>query len=133
MKQSRQLWVIDDDEDEHFLIRAALAHLFPGVRLVSFYSGEAFVNHLTQTELVPRLVLLDLNMPGFNGFDTLLATRMHLTGTQLPVIMLTNSANQEDKALALKLGANEFCTKSGDMAIFETLLRRLVADFGLLD
>ena len=68
------------------------------------------------------LVLLDVMLPGLNGFDLLRDLRRR--GVQTPVIMLTARGQVVDKIVGLKLGADDYVTKPFDMA---ELLARIEA------
>jgi CheY-like chemotaxis protein len=76
---------------------------------------------------MPAIVLLDINMPGLNGFEVLRSIRSRSEFEKLPVIvMLSGSENSRDAETALSLGANRFCTKPYDInaytAFFDSLL-----------
>lgn len=75
------------------------------------------------------LVLLDVMLPGRNGFDVLRELRRR--GVETPVILLTARGQIVDKVVGLKLGADDYVTKPFDMtellARIEVRLRRLPA------
>jgi two-component system alkaline phosphatase synthesis response regulator PhoP len=75
------------------------------------------------------LVLLDVMLPGRNGFDVLRELRRR--GVETPVILLTARGQIVDKVVGLKLGADDYLTKPFDMAELlariEVRLRRLPA------
>lgn len=66
------------------------------------------------------LVLLDLMLPGLNGFDVL--RRIRASETSTPVILLTAKGEVEDKVTGLDLGANDYVTKPFEI---EELLARI--------
>ena len=72
------------------------------------------------------LVILDVNLPGTNGFDV--CRELRKAGKQLPVLMLTARRQVADKVVGLKIGADDYLTKPFDMAELlarvEALLRR---------
>ena len=76
------------------------------------------------------LVLLDVMLPGQNGFDVLRDLRQH--GVETPVIMLTARGQVVDKVVGLKLGADDYLTKPFEMmellARIEARLRRVGAE-----
>ncbi len=78
-------------------------------------SGEALLAHLeavTRGEApVPALVLLDVNMPGLSGFETLKAVRAVERHRELPIAILTTSTRDSERTLAFRLGADDFITK----------------------
>lgn len=57
------------------------------------------------------LVILDINMPGLDGIETLQQLRARFTAIQLPVIMATAKDDNEEVVRAFELGANDFVSK----------------------
>ena len=83
---------------------------------LSFSSGPDFLVYMkkvkTGEEPTPALVLLDINMPMLNGFDTIAELRKQEEFSDIPIIiMLTNSDDPNDVEKARELGANGFQTK----------------------
>lgn len=74
------------------------------------------------------LVLLDLHMPGMPGEEVLTQLRLRYSETQLPVIMLAASNDKNDISRTLKLGANDYVTKPGELPI---LLARIKTQLSL--
>ena len=78
---------------------------------VSFaLSGEEGLEAIKKQK--PDLVLLDIMLPGINGFDLLKKLREDQATQELPVIMLTNLNEKEDIQKALSLGANDYLIKA---------------------
>lgn len=63
------------------------------------------------------LVLLDVNMPGIDGFETLRRVRSTSSATELPIIMVTARDQREDIVQALESGANDYVTKPLDFPV----------------
>ncbi|MEM6972762.1 MAG: response regulator [Pseudomonadota bacterium] len=59
----------------------------------------------------PALMVLDVMLPGIDGFEALRRLRADPTGRTLPVVMLTAKGQREDRETALRLGADQFITK----------------------
>jgi signal transduction histidine kinase len=72
-------------------------------------------------QLAPDLILLDLHMPGVDGYTVLAELRRRATAADLPVLVLTADTTREATHRALQLGANDFLTKPLDAA--ELILR----------
>ena len=71
----------------------------------------------------PDLILLDLMLPGMNGFDV--CAKIRQSGNAIPIIMLTAREEEEDKVLGLELGADDYITKPFSM---RELLARVKAN-----
>ena len=61
----------------------------------------------------PDLILLDLMLPGMNGFEV--CRRIRETGSTIPVLMLTAREEEADKVMGLELGADDYITKPFSM------------------
>ena len=84
-----------------------------GEEAVAYLSGEGKYANRTEYPL-PVLVLLDLKMPGMDGFEFLTWIRQQEGIRGLPVVVLTSSSELADVNRAYKLGANSFFVKEHD-------------------
>lgn len=117
--QQMRILAVDDDESNLLLLRRILEHAgYTRVDVVTdpFLVAPMFV------ETRPDLVLLDLRMPGIDGFE-LMGRLGPLTddGSDVPFLVLTADATDETRRRALSLGARDFLTKPLDRV--ELLLR----------
>lgn len=99
--------VIDDDEDLRLLARKALTKA--GHRVLEASSGEEGL-HLTDSQK-PDLMILDLNMPGMDGFEVLRRLRTREAARPLPVIVLTALGDEESARRSFEFGATDFLVK----------------------
>lgn len=80
--------------------------------------GEQALQRLREERDLPSLILLDLKMPGMNGFDILREIRSDGRLKQLPVIVVTSSSLEDDRQLACEVGADGFLYKEIDITRF---------------
>lgn len=115
-KAQLTLVMVDDNADEIFLTRKLVRR--DGI--INNFVSERRPENLFDTlfdlgriEADPRkiVILLDINMPREDGFDTLKRIRSHHTFKDVPVIMLSASDNEEDVNRSLDLGANGYLVK----------------------
>lgn len=114
----RSILVIDDDPDDFEQVSEAIKEVAPGV-MVHFLDRCEDIKKFLRHEI--DLVLLDINMPRYDGFHWLRAIREH-GYNNLPVIMYTNSTRPAHIAKAYEEGANLFFPKPER---FDHLLRGL--------
>ena len=74
---------------------------------------------------MPHLVILDLNLPGYSGFDLLEAIRRREAFARTPVVVMSGSLNPKDAEKALANGATLYLEKAHDLARFLEHGRRL--------
>jgi two-component system, LuxR family, response regulator FixJ len=110
------VYVVDDHGEMRKSLHFLLSSLAYQTR--SFGSGEEFLN--LQPELQPGPILLDMRMPGLDGFEVLaeLATRR----VAWPVVLMTGHGDMAVAVRALKLGVVEFLEKPFDTATLEAAL-----------
>ena len=113
--------VVDDLDANRRLLDAVLAPR--GYRVVPAASGEEALE-LLQGEL-PDVVLLDIVMPGLDGYEVCRRIRADERTAVLPVVMITASGQQE-KVMATEAGADDFVTKPFDQAELLARVRSLV-------
>lgn len=80
-----------------------------GFEAKGFDSGDSFFNAL-QTEK-PRLIMLDIMLPGEDGLSILKKLRMQPATKDIPVIMATAKGTEYDKVTGLDLGADDYLSK----------------------
>lgn len=98
-------------EDEAHLARLLEELLAPlGVRVTCVRSGPEAMEHI-RAEPGPRLVLLDVMLPGMDGLDVLRAAREERDDAELPVIVLTGRGEPDLRERAFELGATDLFTK----------------------
>ncbi|QKZ12922.1 response regulator [Spirosoma sp. KUDC1026] len=105
------IFVADDDEDDHYLLQTAFQAHCPACQLQFANDGLKLLDLLSSHILSPSLIILDLNMPRLDGFETLQILRHNPLYTQTPIVILTTSDNQSDRRQAFELQASEFVTK----------------------
>ena len=94
-------------DDEPHLVRAVRMYLeLQGYTVFGAHSGEEALEAI-RTRL-PDLVILDVMMPGLDGFETLEELRR---SSNIPVIMLTARGDEDQKVRGLSLGADDYVTK----------------------
>lgn len=117
--------IIEDDE-----IQARFAQniiMKAGFKQRHAATREEIVVELNKQPL-PDCMLLDIELPGTNGFDILARMRQHPKLKHVPVIMLTALASQQDVFKGLSLGANAYISKPYKK---QTLVDTIVKTLGL--
>lgn len=112
---SARILVVDDIETNRRLLEARLSAEYFDV--VQASSGPECLEKAVET--VPDLILLDVMMPGMDGFETCKRLKADPATRHIPVVMVTALDQREDRVKGLEAGADEFLTKPvNDVALF---------------
>ncbi|MDD3608169.1 MAG: response regulator [Halothiobacillaceae bacterium] len=114
--------IVDDSPTELYVLQGILER--NGIKVSSAKSGEEGI--VRAKELMPDLILMDVVMPGLNGFQ---ATR-HLTKdpatAAIPVVMVTTKDQETDKIWGMRQGAKEYLVKPVKEADLMRVIRSLI-------
>src|SRR4029434_3942056 len=84
-------------------------------------------------ESIPDLILLDIDLPGENGFDFCRRLKENPATARIPVIFLTAADETEQKVQGLELGAVDFVNKPFDPAELKARVRASLRTKSLID
>ena len=101
---THRIVVVDDDPVLRAILRGHLEEA--GYRVAEAADGDALLDALPRLD--PTLVLLDVKLPGTNGFDLLRSIRAR---SEVPIIMVTSCAEAGERIEGLELGADDYVTK----------------------
>jgi two-component system, LuxR family, response regulator FixJ len=103
--ENKQIFIVDDDES----VRRALSVLLVtyGFTVGTFASAEEFFHAVSNN--VPGCLILDIHMPGLDGWETL--QHLFTSGSSRPVIIISADKNEGLNEKALKAGAVGFLQK----------------------
>jgi two-component system, OmpR family, KDP operon response regulator KdpE len=118
-----RILVVDDDEALVSVLAQCLAH--EGYEVATAAKGAAAIDEVSRR--VPDLVLLDLGLPGGNGFKVLEKVRASNRSAATPVVVLTGNWEPAFEERALKAGATRFLRKPGEISDLVRTIRELVS------
>jgi two-component system response regulator MprA len=118
MTDATRILVVDDDPKIRTVVRRGLA--YEGYRVVEAASGEEGLEKAR--EHLPDLVILDVMMPGIDGFEV--TRRLRAAGDEVAILMLTARDEVKDRVGGLEIGADDYLVKPFN---FEELLARVHA------
>ncbi len=101
---TRPILVVDDDRKIVALVRAYLER--EGYRVVTAYDGREALQRARSED--PALIVLDLMLPGIDGFEVMRALR---ADSDVPVLMLTARSSLPERILGLEKGADDYLPK----------------------
>jgi CheY-like chemotaxis protein len=116
--------VVEDDPDTRHGLGEYLSLLFPDVRVLMTGAGETALELARRTR--PTVVLLDIHLPGIEGFEFLERLRQFEGMSQVPVVALTGDMSPATLMKAEAAGFVAFLAKPADMDRLEGVLRALL-------
>lgn len=125
------IMVVDHDSATHDIIRTALQPW--GHRFLSILSSVEFLEYFERNEERPDLVLLELMMPGFSGFDILEEYRKRWSDDQLAIIMMSEKKITSAVVRALELGCSDWISKPFENEELVARIRTQLRIKGMLD
>jgi CheY-like chemotaxis protein len=128
--QTIEVLLVEDDPGDELMTREAFQDHKLGNRLHVTRDGEEALDFLYRRGAhadAPRvdLVLLDLNLPKYDGRQVLERIRADPDLTHMPVVVLTTSSSEEDVLRSYKLHANAYVTKPVDVNDFIAAVRQI--------
>ena len=123
-------WIIVIDDDISHLKLAGTILSRHNMRVTALRSGRVALDYIRQNGF-PDLILLDMNMPEMDGFETLekLSSEMPLN-RKVPVIFLTAEEGHLEEVRALEAGAADFIRKPYEPEVLVSRIRRLLDRLG---
>jgi len=120
-RESHKILVVDDEEDIRELLQYNLESA--GYEVLVAKTGEEAFNTIRASK--PKVVLLDLMLPGMDGLEVCKKVRQESSIRETTIIMLTAKGEEEDIVKGLEIGADDYVTKP--FSIKEVLARIQVA------
>lgn len=130
-KHNFKLLLVEDDPGDQVLILRSFQHLKEEQDIFVVESAEEailFLKHALDSPDIsrfglPNVIMLDINLPGENGFSVLRLVREHPKLTTIPVLIFSTSTRPEDVNYAYLNGANCFVPKPVERLEFEQTLQ----------
>jgi CheY-like chemotaxis protein len=107
LAESRKVLIVDDNADQGRPL--ALILRYSGYEADFVTSGEEALSLVRQKQ--PDLMIVDLMMPGMNGFEVLRSLRTNPSTEQIPVVIYSACSDEQEIARARREGANEYWVK----------------------
>jgi CheY-like chemotaxis protein len=122
MPNGLKILVIDDNGDDALILQRAFNQIAPEIGLHFARTGIEAIDYLKGVDRfadrhqypLPSLLVLDLKMPGMNGFEVIQWVRKESEIREIPIVVLSCSNQAGDIARAHELGANAYHVKPSD-------------------
>lgn len=121
MNKNGPVIVIEDDVDDQEFLKIVFDKLNYTNEIVYFFDGQQALDYLNRTEIVPFLILSDINMPKLNGFELRqkLKTDAALQIKCIPYLFFSTALNQKTVIDAYSLSVQGFFVKQNSISELE--------------
>jgi CheY-like chemotaxis protein len=116
----RKVLVVDDDVRNIFAMTSVLEA--SGLEVIYAENGQAGIEALTRDPAID-VVLMDVMMPGMDGYETMRAIRANPVFRGKPIVAITAKALKDDRAKCLEAGASDYLPKPVDTQRLLDLIR----------
>jgi len=103
--------LVDDDMIEKMKMNRAISKLNLNHKITNANNGVEAFKYLSETDKLPDIILLDLNMPRINGIEFLSILKSDSRIKHIPTIILTTSNNNRDLLECYKIGVSGYILK----------------------
>jgi two-component system, response regulator len=122
------LLIEDDDQDAELTMRAMHEYNI-GNKIIRLIDGQEALDYFFSPKSVeneiPRLILLDIKLPGINGLEVLKSLKNSEITKTIPVVILTSSTQEKDIQTCYQLGVNSYISKPVEFDNFVATMKTL--------
>ena len=113
----------DDDTDDCNFFKKALEELQTYTHLTVVTDGEQLMNYLSETDQLPDVLFLDINMPRKNGLECLSEMKQNEKLKDLTVVIFSTSNSRDKISTLFNTGAHIYIHKTGDFSQLKEVIR----------
>lgn len=99
------LLYVDDDTDDQDILREIVTTINPSIEVIGMRDCENAIGYLSSAEILPNIIIVDINMPGGDGFDCLKYVKEDDRLNKIPVIIYSTSISPRDTEMCRKFKA----------------------------
>jgi len=121
---AKKILIIEDDPGSRRLTEFTLKR--EGYEVLTAGNGLEGLNKINRDQ--PDLVVLDVMLPGIDGYEIARRIRSQPETAKLPILMLSGKVRAEDKTTGLQVGANDYLSKPASPALIVQKVSALLGD-----
>ena len=126
----RSFLLVDDDADDAGIFCEAMAETHPEIECNWATDGKDALNKLNNNLISkPDLIVMDINMPGMNGWECLTKLKADNAYKDIPVVVYSTSSHKRNTEIAKDLGALSFFVKPDNYTLLRGLIQQLVSAY----
>jgi CheY-like chemotaxis protein len=126
-KEPIRILLADDDEDDRLFFKDAIEDLKMDTVVTTVNDGIQLMDYLNETEVLPHVVFLDLNMPRKGGIECLQEIRNSKSLKDLSIAIYSTSGSEHDIEETFIKGANVYIKKPNDFNSLKKVLSEVIS------
>lgn len=126
-KEPIHILLADDDEDDRLFFKEAFEEIKINTRVLMVNDGVELMSHLTnESNPLPNILFLDLNMPRKSGIDCLLEIKRMAHLKDIAIAIYSTSSSEKDIEDTFVQGANVYIKKPSDFNTLKKILEQVI-------
>ena len=126
MNKPLDILLIEDDIDDVDLLKEALDDNGVNYKINVIMEGDKVTGYLNAVAHVPRVIVMDLNLPKADGREILQAIKNSGSFVTVPIVVLSTSSSKEDMDFCYKMGIKQFITKPATIEGWNATIKTIV-------
>ena len=128
MNKNGPVIIIEDDKDDQDFFKEIFKKLDYPNEILFFYDGQEALDHINKAEILPFLILSDINMPKLNGFELRekLKTDAALNIKCIPYLFFSTALNQKSVIEAYSMSVQGFFVKQNSLSELEKTISVII-------
>ena len=122
----KNILIVEDSDVDYDVMKWIFEEIEVDVNPKRFVNADLSLNYLRTAEVLPSIILLDLNLPGTSGQQALYIIKQDERLKSVPVIINSTSNHQRDINECFKNGANSYLIKKADLDLYTKEIEELI-------
>ena len=121
----KNICIVEDNKINLLLAKTLVKQIIPNVTIHEFENGKVFIDNMKTIPI--DLILMDIQMPILNGYETTIKIRKEKEFDSIPIIALTAGIISGEKEKCLELGMNDYVSKPIDKEILKNVINNWIS------
>jgi PAS domain S-box-containing protein len=121
-EENKTIFIVEDNQINMLLAKTLIKRILPNAEIIELENGKVALEKIK--DVLPDLILMDIQMPEMNGYDATVEIRKLPNAKHIPIIALTAGTVMGEKEKCIEYGMNDYIPKPID----KELLKRIIEE-----
>jgi CheY-like chemotaxis protein len=121
-EENKTIFIVEDNQINMLLAKTLIKRILPNAEIIELENGKVALEKIK--DVLPDLILMDIQMPEMNGYDATVEIRKLPNTKHIPIIALTAGTVMGEKEKCIEYGMNDYIPKPID----KELLKRIIEE-----